>query len=218
MQKTQKLTWFILSSPLFVLVVSKICVELSNIYFRHELAWIPAFIGYYISIGIVGYVALKFFSINVITHSALDIRKRPGKWLLMIGVVVPALLPISVFISYIDKIPVMFIAYILLFSLINPFFEEGFWRGLLSRAPVNKTLTIFYSAALFSFSHYFLWGSWFKDMLVLVPTLVSTFIMGVAWMWFVQKTKNLGYPIISHIFVDIFNLSVAVYYGLVPIH
>ena len=33
-------------------------------------------------------------------------------------------------------------------------------------------------------------------------------------MWFYQRQKNLAYPILSHALVDIFNLSVAVFYGL----
>jgi len=33
-------------------------------------------------------------------------------------------------------------------------------------------------------------------------------------MWFMQKQKNLLYPVLSHVAVDIFNLSVAVYTGL----
>jgi len=215
---TKEFKYFFLLSPLFVLLVTRGVVEMSTRLFDHEVAWVPAFLGYYLAILIVGYLALTRYSVNMFAKTSLRLAKVPTLKLLLLGIVIPALLPVSVFIAYIDKIPIEFIFYILFFSLINPVFEEGFWRGLMVHQPMNKLFVTLYTALLFSFSHYFLWGTWLSDYLVLLPTLISTFLMGLAWMWFIQKTGNLSWLIISHFFVDVFNLSVAVYYGLVPQH
>ena len=49
----------------------------------------------------------------------------------------------------------------------------------------------------------------------MIPTVISTFLMGLLWMHFMNKNKKIMYPILSHIIVDILNLSVAVYSGLI---
>ena len=74
---------------------------------------------------------------------------------------------------------------------------------------------LLYSSVLFSFSHYFLWGAyWLSDPHKLIPMVGVTFIAGVLWMWFYIKQRNLFHPMISHFLCDVFNLSVAMFYGL----
>jgi membrane protease YdiL (CAAX protease family) len=144
-----------------------------------------------------------------------SLRSKPGARYLIWGLIVPALLPIGVFALNIKAVPFSFVVFILVFSSINPYFEEKFWRGLLHHLPTNNKTKFLYSSALFSFSHYFLWGAyWLADSRKWVPSVITTFVMGMLWMWFFDKQKNLLYPMISHFFVDVFNLSVAVFYGL----
>jgi hypothetical protein len=88
-------------------------------------------------------------------------------------------LSITAFITQIKSVPFEFIIYSIIFSCINPIFEEVFWRGRLIFLPSNNFFRILYSASLFSFSHFFLWGYWFKSPMILFPTLISTFIMGL---------------------------------------
>jgi membrane protease YdiL (CAAX protease family) len=38
--------------------------------------------------------------------------------------------------------------------------------------------------------------------------------MGLAWMWFYLRERSLAYVIASHLIVDIFNLSVAMFIGI----
>ena len=218
MTNTSRLKWFLIISPILVLIITRIGIEFSIKYFRHEIAWIPSFVGYYIAITLMFFIATKYFSLPFRQNLSFSIKPLPKFVLLFWAIIIPALLPLAAFIPNIKYVPIDFIFYIIIFSLINPIFEEGFWRGLLYFIPINNKLRIIYTAGLFSFSHFFFWGYWFKDLLVLIPTLISTFIMGIMWMWFMQKQKNLIYPIISHFFVDFFNLSVAVYFGLVPKH
>lgn len=102
----------------------------------------------------------------------------------------------------------------LLFALINPWFEEIFWRGmLLQRLPFGNAGNSAYSTLLFVLSHPLMWGifsianrSWM--------TWVSLIIMGVVWAIVFIKTKSLRWCLISHWMVDIFNLSVFVFLNL----
>ncbi len=55
---------------------------------------------------------------------------------------------------------------------------------------------------------------WLSRPRVLIPVLITTFIMGIAWMWFYLRERSLGYTIASHFVVDVFNLSVAMFMGL----
>ncbi|MFW5880876.1 MAG: type II CAAX prenyl endopeptidase Rce1 family protein [Spirochaetota bacterium] len=73
-------------------------------------------------------------------------------------------------------------------------------------------------AGLFSLSHYVFWDYWYQSAVIMVPTLVSTFVMGVLWMAYTDRTRNIIYPILSHLVVDVLNLSVAVYAGIVVPH
>ena len=169
---------------------------------------------YYLSIVLTVIVSKRLLSVGW-RELSFRFRPFPGFKKLILFIIIPGLLPLPVFILHVGKIPPIFILYIIIFSLINPFFEEIFWRGLIYYLPVRKIHSNLISAALFSFSHYLFWGAyWFTHPYVLFPTLASTFIMGYLWMEFVHREKNLMYPILSHAFVDLFNLSVAAYCGL----
>ena len=208
---------FFLLSPILVLLITKIIIEICIKYFQPHLSWIPSFIGYYFTISLILFIASKYKNISI--HNIFDLSFTPVPkigWIAA-GVIFPALIPLNVFILKINAVPLEFIIYILIFSIINPIFEEGFWRGLLSYIPHNKLFTILYSAFLFAFSHYLFWHFWFKIPMVTITTVISTFIMGIMWMWFYKKNRNIIYLIISHFFVDIFNLSVAVYSGAVSV-
>jgi membrane protease YdiL (CAAX protease family) len=202
-------------SPAFVLLFTKSVILLSITYLPRELSWIPGFVGYYLSISLVILISKRYLSLPFEQLFSASFRPVPKTRLLLLTIVIPALLPISAFITQIGKVPFEFVVYIIIFSCINPIFEEAYWRGFLTFLPGSNLFRITYSAMLFSFSHFFLWNYWFQSPIILIPTLVSTFLMGVAWMLFMQKQRNLVYPILSHFFVDVFNLSVAVYYGIV---
>lgn len=217
MQVTVKQKWFLIISPIIVLAITKIAVELSICFFRADISWIPAFAGYYLSILFVFFLAKKYFSIPVKDIFKISLKPFPKFGLMFFCVILPALIPLNVLITKIHYVPLQFYFYILIFSCINPLFEEGFWRGLLSLIPGNKWFKIIYSALLFGFSHYLFWAFWFRSPIAIYTTVFSTTIMGLFWMYFMDKKKNLAYPIISHFFVDVFNLSVAVYCGLVPL-
>jgi membrane protease YdiL (CAAX protease family) len=101
-----------------------------------------------------------------------------------------------------------------MFAVINPFFEEVFWRGLLlKKLPLPAVGRVLYSTAFFIISHPLMWGvfsianrSWM--------TWASLAVMGVVWSVVFLKTDSLRWPLISHFMVDIFNLSVFVFLNI----
>jgi membrane protease YdiL (CAAX protease family) len=206
---------FLILSPIFVLLLTRLGVELSIRLFPPHLSWIPAFIGYYLAIALMLVVAIRFFSLPLQELVAVSFKPLPRPKLLLLSIIVPALLPLGAFLTQLKFVPPIFLLYIFLFACINPVFEEAFWRGLLFYLPGGNAFRMLYSAVLFSFSHFFFWGYWYKLPIIIIPTVLSTGIMGIVWMWFMQKKKNLLYPVLSHAVVDILNLSVAVYYGLI---
>lgn len=214
MLSTTKSVRLLFLMPLFVLIFTRIGIEICARFLPMHLSWIPSFGIYYISIEICLWFAKKKLNITVDTKKS-GLFPLPSLKLLVIGLILPALIPLGVFTGNYKIVPTISFVYILVFAVINPFFEEAFWRGLLVNLPINPQKRQLFSGFLFSFSHYFLWGSyWLANPRVLIPTCVTTFIMGWCWMWFYQKDKRLIYPILSHMVVDFFNLSVAIFLGL----
>lgn len=204
-------TWLIL--PVFVLLFTRIGIEISVQTLPLRWAWLPAFGFYYLAIG--GSVWYASRQLGLAIPAIGNIRPVPSLRLLGIGFVLPALLPLGVFVLNVQVVPLPILASVFLFALINPFFEDAFWRGLLAHMPLSVWGRILVSAALFSFSHYFLWGAyWLSSPRILIPTCLTTFVMGVCWMWFYQRDRRLIYPILSHVLVDVFNLSIAVFMGI----
>ena len=103
----------------------------------------------------------------------------------------------------------------LLFALINPWLEEGYWRGLLMDAASDwkAAKSVLYTSAVYAASHPLMWGvNSFANREWVV--LVSTFIMGVFWAIIYRRTGSLRYAVLSHVLVDLFNLSVAIFLNL----
>ena len=213
--ENKQLNRFLLFSPLVVLLLTRFGIELFTSIFNPQISWIPAFFGYYVSIIIVCLIIRYVFNTQILKHLDFKLKPVPRTGLLILTVILPAVLPIAAFITQSQFVPTVFYVYILIFSLINAPFEEIYWRGILAFLPGNNIFRNLFSAGLFSFSHFVFWDYWYNSPIIMIPTVVSTFVMGLLWMHFMNKRKNILYPVLSHIVVDILNLSVAVYTGLI---
>lgn len=172
-------------------------------------AWIPAFGFYYLVVMAIFY----FLSRNPTLSSPMAGKIRAAN--LFYGVVLPVLIPLPFFLNNIGKISLTTFALIQLVAIINPYFEELFWRRILGSFDVSNLMKILYSAGLFSIMHYAVWSSyWLTDVKVWATTLVATFAMGLCWMTFYIRTGNYRLIFLSHALVDVFNLSAAVYMGV----
>ena len=204
----------VLLMPVFVLLVTRAGIEMSVSLLPLRFSWIPSFGVYYASIMFCLYYGRRKMRLRI-DYGSLSRSSFPRMKLFIIGIVVPAIIPLWMFVINVKAVPALCLVLIVAFALINPFFEESFWRGLMDKLPGGGVFRILYSSVLFSFSHYFLWGVyWLQPSPKWIAAVVSTFIMGILWMWFYQRSRNLVYPILSHVLVDVFNLSVVMFYGM----
>jgi membrane protease YdiL (CAAX protease family) len=206
---------FLILSPIALLLLTKLGIYFTQEICSKSVSWIIAFTFYYFFIFLIWFIAEKKFKISFKDLFKHKFKPLPKIKLLILGILLPSLLPIGVFIQHADQVNFIFFIYILIFSIINAPIEEIFWRGLLSNLPFKKWGVIIYTSALFGFSHYFLWDYWFEKPMIVIPTVISTTIMGILWMWFLKTDGRIKYPILSHIVVDILNLSVPIFSGTI---
>jgi membrane protease YdiL (CAAX protease family) len=204
---------FAIISPIIVIAVCSIFV-LIFVKYISEWVFIPAAILYWLS---SFYISLKFTGKDTIKNYFNKPKGGIG-WLILSIII--AFIPFSILLLNINLLndPKIIILWVL-FSLINPFFEQIYWRGFLLENTFNtKTISIIYSTILFALSHLFIWGI-FSYGNRNIFTIISLIIMGTVWCIVKYKTKSLWWNIISHIMVDLFNLSVFVFLNIyIPEH
>ena len=103
----------------------------------------------------------------------------------------------------------------LLFGLLNPWFEEMYWRGLLIDAtrswPIG--LGVVYSAAAFALSHPYIWGV--HTLALRSPrALVGLGVAGLVWGLVYRRTGSLRFTILGHALSNLLGLSVPVLLNL----
>ena len=73
--ENKRLNRFLLFSPLLVLILTRLGIELFTNIFDSQISWIPAFLGYYFSIVII-YLIIRFvFNTQIFKH--LDFKLKP---------------------------------------------------------------------------------------------------------------------------------------------
>ncbi len=120
------------------------------------------------------------------------------------------LIPLPIFLLNLKVLhPVGLVLALIAFALINPFFEEIFWRGFLLEAlPFGrKWIRAAYSIAFYILLHPLTLGI-FSPANRNYMTLISLAVMGTVWSAVSYKSKSLWWCVASHLLVDFFNLSV----------
>jgi len=112
------------------------------------------------------------------------------------------------------KSPPLFLLW-LAFGLINPWFEEGYWRGLLIDATSErlKGLGVVYSTLLFAVSHPLIWGV-HSTALRHPAALLGLVLVGAVWGVTYWRTRSLRFTIVGHACACLFGLSVPVLLNL----
>lgn len=195
-------------SPLIVIVIGFISAYIFQTLMQ-EWAFIPLALVYW---GVMFMVTYKYLG----RAGIAGLFAKPERnilWSILCFAV--GFIPLPIFLMNLGLFTApMVIALWLIFAIINPFFEEIYWRGfLLDALPFPKGLSVIYSTILFIASHPLMWGvfsianrSWM--------TWASLLLMGVVWSVTRLKTKSLRWSVISHFCVDVFNLSVFVFLNL----
>jgi len=190
-------------SPLERIIICSIAAVLL---YRVMGRWvfIPVFVLYW---GISFLITVKFAGISGIKNW---LQKPSGKMVWLILSVLVGFIPFQIFLTNLQIITVPLMLLSIPFVLLNPFFEELYWRGfVLDFTFKSKVLSSLYSSILFIISHLFIWGvfSYGNRNYFLIGSLA---IMSTVWCIVRMKTRSLWWCIISHFLVDVFNLMVFV--------
>lgn len=97
------------------------------------------------------------------------------------------------------------------FALVNPWFEESYWRGLLidSTRSWGKLASLLYSSAWFAASHPLIWG--IHSLPMRKPEAVAAlFFVGLVWGLVYQRTGSLRWCVAGHLLANLFGLSALV--------
>lgn len=99
----------------------------------------------------------------------------------------------------------------LVFSMVNPCLEEGYWRGLIMDSAERWPgwLTILYSGGLSAINHQFITvaSASARNPAIWAYQLILGLLMGYLYL----KTKSLRWPVACHAVVNMFSLTVAIF-------
>lgn len=200
--------------PIMVILFCHIIVKLLNPV-TTPYTWIPGMISYWLISFSFVYFDCKKRKIHITKY----LKGTKFKFYLIVIAIVAGFIPFPIFILHFKLLTTPFLIGSWIFvALVNPFFEEIFWRGYLLNhaAKLPAVLKIIYSSTLFTLSHTFIWGVFAKAMLT-PELIISVFVMGILWSFIYLKSKSIVLPYFSHLLVDIFNLSVLAMMNLLPI-
>jgi hypothetical protein len=101
------------------------------------------------------------------------------------------------------------------FALVNPWFEESYWRGLImdSTASWGKLGSLLYSSTLFAVSHPLIWGV-HSLPLRKIEAVVPLFVVGLLWGLAYQRTGTLRWCIVGHMLANLLGLGALVLLNL----
>ena len=174
-------------------------------------SWIPLNLGYWMAI-------ILLITWGGGRQAVLKwLRASEGQWLwtvlaIVIAVVptVPMLFPDTwrLFLRLQVFLPTV------LFVIINPCAEEGYWRGLLLDAveDKNKWLGVLYSSTLFMINHL-----WISVMVIGARSPMASifqFVFGVLMSITYIKTQSLRWPLVAHFLANLLTPTVAVFLNL----
>lgn len=137
-----------------------------------------------------------------------------------VSLALPALFIPTVFLPslpFLDR--AWIVALWLLLALINPWLEEGYWRGLLMDATDRWPgwLAVLQGAFWFGASHPLVLGANGAETVQGLPGFVGTFVVGVVWALVYRRTRSLRWPIFGHLLQDLFAPPVPVFLNLTVI-
>jgi len=99
----------------------------------------------------------------------------------------------------------------LAFALVNPWFEESYWRGLIidSTASWGKLASLLYSSAWFAASHSLIWGIY--SLPLRKPEAAGAlFFVGLIWGLAYQRTGSLRWCVVGHMLANLLGLAALV--------
>jgi uncharacterized protein len=193
------------SPILIILVAFAIAILAGNV--LDVWVWVPIMVVYWFLIALLVWAnGGKSLLIRWLAPS-----KGPWYWNVLALVLVVPLLP-----SFIGNIHFYSERWILLLTivvaLINPWFEEAYWRGLIldRTSEWSYWVSLLLSSTFFTINHLPL----AVHSIAIRYTLIPVFVMGLVWGIVYKKTKSLRWVILGHILVNLFSLMIPAFMNL----
>jgi len=192
--------WFLLLSPVLVIVFQRLVAMLLNP-IQSNWVWVPFVLVYWVVI----FVLMKIYAARLTMKEVL--KKPVGTWMWAVLAIAVGISGVSFCLENLEyyRIPGYLVAGVAL-AVINPFFEETYWRKLMLDGFSNKPVMVLYNSILFGLLHLFSFSvisSPNQDILIFPITVVLGIIYSLVYL----KTGSLRYVIISHFLMDIFGFS-----------
>jgi membrane protease YdiL (CAAX protease family) len=192
------------------LALVAICASIQFIAGRYvgAWAWVPTMVGFWLVIGVLLHRYPRPFRARF--------PRGSGSLLWPVLAVFAGLLSLHGFRSHWTLLgePRLIAAW-LVFALVNPWFEESFWRGLLIDATASwgRTASLLYSSAWFAASHPLIWG--IHSIPLRKPEAIGAlFFVGLIWGLAYQRTGTLRWCVAGHMLANLLGLAALVLLNL----
>jgi uncharacterized protein len=189
-------------SPALLIAICAI-VQVAAGHFLGVWAWVPTMLVFWLVIA----VFLRGFSHRALPRSWF--RPASGSFIWSVLAVVAGLLSLHGFLRHASLLNEWhLITAWAVFALVNPWFEESYWRGLImdSTASWGRALSLLYSSALFAASHPLIWGI-HSLPLRKIEAVGALFVVGVLWGLAYQRTGTLRWCVVGHMLANLFGLA-----------
>lgn len=201
----------ILLSPLMVIVCTHVVAYAAS-HWMGKWAFIPTIMTMW-TIGL-----LAIWRVGGKARMKTWLQPVAGKWGWKLLALLAGFTPITIFLNFYELLAPwhIWVPWLIL-ALVNPWIEEGYWRGVIqdeaAKANWPAWATILYGSVCFATYHPLSYGI-FSKLNWGWPVWISLLTMGLIWAISYHKLKSLRWLIVAHFLVDFFNLSVPAFLDL----
>ena len=200
MNKKTSNTFYILS-PFLILLITQATALLFGRYLGPRV---------YIPIIMIYWVVLSFILYRYgWNHIRKWLKKPQGHWIWIIIAVLVGFSSLPLFLQhYKVLLDLSILIPTVIFVLINPWLEEFYWRGMLLDVTAKwpAWVSILYSTILFTLFHSAF--AWHSPAARNVPFYLAVLFLGLIMALIYKNTKSLWLAILSHMMINLLNLSI----------